>query len=651
MLNILFLFNCKVYPTELDFTSLPLFSALKLVISCTKKIEQMASSPPSPGTAPAATPQVPKSKQKDHEFWENTDQLNLFREHKLEVAGDLYVKGTLFQRSKKYFAELRGFIITVFKNAHAARTNGEKIDSVVFVILVPQYDIDILQKDGGLPRIYIKCPPIENDKTLMYIKVMGGRRELKAWRFGLARAKKCVLPRIRNVELHSAIGRGGGGKVFLVRLKGDPNDYALKAISKKQAFKSPKSFRHVLAERSLMESIGRHPFLLPLQFCFQTDENLYIGTPFCPGGDLASYLRSTGDMTYPFGEYEEIHLGVEEQKKRRVYGRLPELQVCRIASEIILALEHLHKNGIVYRDLKPENVFIDSTGHVMLGDYGLAKNYEQWKKECGDQRRTASVCGTRNYLPPEMLFGRIYSYETDLWSLGIMLFRILCGAFPFEAPRSKDLFYKVRTQQPVIPSGLSRPARRLLNGLLQKDPRNRLTIRELKRHSFFASINWDAVYQRRTPPAAPDITIGKTAADALGNFELSRLNNVAVDELMLGGYGDLEENYIGAPSHRQEVTDMIVGFEYGLVAKRVSKVDPLDVKQLVGGVMRVTSNDIEEDREIWTAAPEMSTPLGFLAKVFSFDDTFSRLASHEESARSPRGVQMRGARMQDSNGR
>ncbi|CDF33807.1 Serine/threonine protein kinase Mitochondrial [Chondrus crispus] len=456
---------------------------------------------------------------------------------------------------------------------------------------------------------------------------MGGRRELKAWRFGLARAKKCVLPRIRNVELHSAIGRGGGGKVFLVRLKGDPNDYALKAISKKQAFKSPKSFRHVLAERSLMESIGRHPFLLPLQFCFQTDENLYIGTPFCPGGDLASYLRST------------------------VYGRLPELQVCRIASEIILALEHLHKNGIVYRDLKPENVFIDSTGHVMLGDYGLAKNYEQWKKECGDQRRTASVCGTRNYLPPEMLFGRIYSYETDLWSLGIMLFRILCGAFPFEAPRSKDLFYKVRTQQPVIPSGLSRPARRLLNGLLQKDPRNRLTIRELKRHSFFASINWDAVYQRRTPPAAPDITIGKTAADALGNFELSRLNNVAVDELMLGGYGDLEENYIGAPSHRQEVTDMIVGFEYGLVAKRVSKVDPLDVKQLVGGVMRVTSNDIEEDREIWTAAPEMSTPLGFLAKVFSFDDTFSRLASHEESARSPRGVQMRGARMQDSNGR
>lgn len=620
-----------------------------------KTLDVMASPSPSPAGLPAGSA-VPKREEKDRESWAQTDQLKLFRERRLEASGDLYVKGTIFQRSKKYFAELRGSILTVFKNANVARMKGEKMDSVVFVIIVPHYDVDILQKGNGLPRIYIKCPPIENDNLLMYIKVTGGRKELKAWRFGLARANNCVLPRIRNVEVKAAIGRGGGGKVFLANLKGDSTDYALKVISKKQAFKSPKSFRHVLAERSLMEKIDRHPFLLPLQFSFQTDTNLYIGTPFCPGGDLASYLRAKGDMTYPFGEYEEIRLEVEEQKKRRVYGRLPEVQVRRIASEIILALEYLHSNGIVYRDLKPENVFIDGTGHVVLGDYGLAKNYEEWKKEGGNQIRTASVCGTRNYLPPEMLFGRIYSYETDLWSLGIMLYRLLCGVFPFEAARSKELFNKVKGQQALIPSGLSRGARRLLDGLLQKEPQARLTIAEAKQHDFFGSVAWEDVYHRRGPPALPDVKMGKTGTEALENFEVSKLKEVAVDELLVGGYGDLEENYTGMPAHRLGVADLIVGFEYGRMARETGNLEPLDVKEIVGGVMRVTSNDVEEESEA-RDGQGTGTAMGFLAKVFSFDDTFSRLFSGDESMRSPRrmqsprGVLMKDGRQQESRGR
>lgn len=578
------------------------------------------------------------------------DQLKLFREQKLEVAGDMFVKGSRFQRSKKYHAELRGSIITIFRNAQVARMEDEDIDSVISVVFVPQYVIEILQKDGGTPRIYIKCAAGEDvdDNYLMYIRISGGRGELNAWRHALARAVKCHLPRLREIKLESVIGRGGGGKVFVIYLEQDPErtPYALKVIAKKQAFKSAKSFRHVASERSLMEQIGHHPFLLQLQFAFQTDRNLFIGTPFCPGGDLASYLRSKGDTTFPGRESELTHLCVADQKKRRVYGRLSESQTQRIAAELILALEHLHKKGIVYRDLKPENVFIDRTGHVKLGDYGLAKNLEQWKKAGGDQTRTASVCGTRNYLPPEMLFGRMYSYETDLWSLGVMLYRVLCGVFPFEAPRSKELFYKVKVQQPMLPSGLSRSAQKVLEGLLQKDPRNRLTIADLKRHSFFYDVDWDDVYSRRGDPCIPDVKVGKTVTDALDNFELSKLKGVTVGELVYGQYGDLEENYTGMPSHQQDVRQMMIGFEYGCPQNDEEEVAPLDVKRVIGGVMRVTSND-EDTPDTPRTQPRKSG--GFLSKVLSFDDMFSKMASAGDSTKSPRSVRREPSHAREDN--
>lgn len=563
-----------------------------------------------------------------------TDQLKLFREQPLEVAGDMYVRGSRFQRSKKHHAELRGSTIVVFRTSQVARMQEVGIESVISVIFVSQYSVEILQKDGGVPRIYIKYDPGENDSSLMYIKVMGGKRELHAWRYGLARAVKYRLPRLRDITIESVIGRGGGGKVFMVFWKNDDakTPFALKVIEKTQAFKSPKSFRHVASERSLMEKIGQHPFLLPMHFAFQTEKNLFIGTPFCPGGDLAAYLRANGDQTFPCAESELIHLHVGDQKRRRVYGRLSESQTRLIASELILGLEHLHKKGIVYRDLKPENVFIDRTGHIKLGDYGLAKNLEEWKKTAGDQNRTASVCGTRNYLPPEMLFGRMYSFEADLWSLGVMLYRIMCGAFPFEAARSKELFYKVKVQQPLLPSGLSNHACKLLEGLLQKDPRNRLKLADLKRHSFFCNVNWDDVYNRRADPCVPDVQIGPSELDALDNFELSKLQGITVGEYVAGGYGgNLEEDLTGVPSHKQDVQEMMIGFEYGCVQNDEEALSPLEVKQMIGGVMRVTSNDQDTPRAERKGG-------GFLSKVFSFDEMFSKMASVDDLTKSPRAV-------------
>lgn len=588
----------------------------------------MASPPPRRGGGPPLN-----AKSGDQSTF--TDQLKLFRDQPLEVAGDMYVKGSRFQRSKKHHAELRGSTIVIFHNPQVARMEEVGIESVVSVILVSQYNVEILQKDGGVPRIYIKCDPGEDDNSLMYIKVTGGKGELHAWRYGLARAVKYRLPRLKEITIESIIGRGGGGKVFMAFLKNDDSKtpFALKVIEKVQAFKSAKSFRHVASERSLMEKIGQHPFLLRMHFAFQTEKNLFIGTPFCPGGDLAAYLRANGDKTFPCRESELIHLRIGDQKKRRVYGRLSESQTRMIASEIILGLEHLHKKGIMYRDLKPENVFIDRTGHVKIGDYGLAKNLEESKKTAGDQNGTASVCGTRNYLPPEMLFGRMYSFEADLWSLGVMLYRILCGAFPFEATRSKELFYKVKVEQPLLPSGLSKHACKLLEGLLQKDPRNRLTIADLKRHSFFYNVNWDDVYNRRADPCIPDVKIGPSEIDALDNFELSKLEGITVGEYVAGGYGgNLEEDLTGTPSHKQDVQKMMIGFEYGCLQNDEEEaLAPLEVMQMIGGVMRVTSNDQDTPRAERKGG-------GFLSKVFSFDEMFSKMASVDDLPKSPRTV-------------
>ena len=200
------------------------------------------------------------------------------------------------------------------------------------------------------------------------------------------------------------IGKGAYGKVFLVEEKGSGNIYAMKVL-KKSAIIDERGKERVKTERDIIMQI-RHPFIVTLHYSFQTDNKLFFILDFLNGGDLFTHITTTGKF---------------KENRARFY-----------TAEIVLALDHLHKNGIVYRDLKPQNIIIDSDGHVKLTDFGLSKtNFEQ------DQTNT--IWGTIKYIAPETISGWKYNHTVDWWSLGIILYRMLTGQLPYPTNKNSEV--------------------------------------------------------------------------------------------------------------------------------------------------------------------------------------------------------------------
>ena len=192
------------------------------------------------------------------------------------------------------------------------------------------------------------------------------------------------------------IGRGSFGKVYLVRKKDDNKYFAMKTLKKDQIIRknqkeNTKGKVHKvthIAERMILEKIS-HPFIVKLHYAFQTPEKLYFVIDFLNGGELFYHLRREGRFT---------------EERTRFYS-----------AEIILALECLHKNGIIYRDLKPENVLLDSEGHVKLTDFGLSKI------GVSGENMSYTFCGTPEYLAPEVVRGSGHNKCVDYWSLVLFL--------------------------------------------------------------------------------------------------------------------------------------------------------------------------------------------------------------------------------------
>lgn len=552
------------------------------------------------------------------------DQLLLFRAAPLDAFGDMFFKMSRFQRSRRHHAELRASTIVVFRMQTIFHAQEATIDDVVAVFPVQEYRFELVDMgDDNSMRIYV-IPVRYTDSMTMYIRVIGEVRT-RAWRIALGRTTSSPLPNLTTLTVISVIGRGGGGKVFVVHWGHDNKTYALKVIDKQHTFKSAKVFRHVVSERHLMQQVGRHPFLLQMEFAFQTDVNLFIGTPFCKGGDLGSYIRQRGERDFPPGIADDSWI-LAVGGRRRQHGRLSEAQTRKIATEIVLGLEHLHSRGIIYRDLKPENIFIDEEGHIKIGDYGLAKMLAIDYSGCmspitstssvgsvgydtgssSPRRaasvgliRTSSVCGTRNYLPPEMLIGSSYSFEADLWSLGIMLYRMLCGVFPFDGRRTKEVFDRIKNDSVYLPQWLSEEARDLLSGLLEKTANRRMTIAMLKNMNFFKGVSWNKVLSKKAGPSIHDLEIGTTLHDALENFELSKLQGITVGEYVNehavdGGNGRDRSGEQERATHRRSAKGMIVGFEYVWINEDGNDARPLRTRRRSGGLLsKISSIEME----------------------------------------------------------
>lgn len=209
---------------------------------------------------------------------------------------------------------------------------------------------------------------------------------------------------VENFELLKVLGTGAYGKVFLVRKAGGHDAgklYAMKVLRKAALVQRAKTQEHTRTERSVLELVRQAPFLVTLHYAFQTDAKLHLILDYVNGGEMFTHL------------YQRQHF---KEAEVRVYG-----------GEIVLALEHLHKLGIIYRDLKLENVLLDSEGHIVLTDFGLSKEFLTEEKE-----RTFSFCGTIEYMAPEIIRSKSgHGKAVDWWSLGILLFELLTGASPF----------------------------------------------------------------------------------------------------------------------------------------------------------------------------------------------------------------------------
>ncbi|XP_043972477.1 serine/threonine-protein kinase Sgk2b [Gambusia affinis] len=274
------------------------------------------------------------------------------------------------------------------------------------------------------------------------------------------------------------IGTGSFGKVLLARHRKQGGYYAVKVLDKQMIIER-KEQRHVMVERSVLLKGLKHPFLVGLHFSFQTPKTIYFVLDFANGGELFYHLQREGSF--------------------------PEPRAAFYAAEIAAALGYLHSLSIVYRDLKPENVLLDSEGHVMLTDFGLCK------EGVAVGGITHTFCGTPEYLAPEVLLGHPYSPAVDWWGLGAVLFEMLSGLPPFYSCSRLEMLENILYSPLRLPSGLSEGTQSLLKGLLERNISKRLgqrlDIEELKEHQFFASINWDDLIARKVrPPFIPKVT-------------------------------------------------------------------------------------------------------------------------------------------------
>lgn len=301
---------------------------------------------------------------------------------------------------------------------------------------------------------------------------------------------------LEDFEVLKVVGQGAFAKVYQVRKIGSSEIFAMKVMRKDKIVEKNHA-EYMKAERDILTKID-HPFIVKLRYSFQTKYRLYLVLDFVNGGHLFFQL------------YRQ---GLFREDLARIY-----------AAEIISAVSHLHANGIMHRDLKPENILLDAEGHAMLTDFGLAKQFDE-------NTRSNSMCGTVEYMAPEIVMGKGHDKAADWWSVGILLYEMLTGKPPFVGGNRQKIQQKIIKDKVKLPAFLSSDVHSLLKGLLQKDPSRRLGSgptgsEEIKGHKWFRSINWKKLEAREIQPCFLPEVAGK---HCIANFEECWTNMPVVD--------------------------------------------------------------------------------------------------------------------------
>ncbi|KAI3801174.1 hypothetical protein L1987_29278 [Smallanthus sonchifolius] len=343
---------------------------------------------------------------------------------------------------------------------------------------------------------------------------------------------------IGRLNVLTPLGRGAKGVVFLVQNVATGGELlALKVISRASIKKKAKNndsdgseYKRILFEQEVLRRF-QHPLLPKLRGVLSTENVVGYAIDYCPGRDL-NYLR-----------------------KKQTEKMFSDDLIRFYAAELVLALEYLHGLGIVYRDLKPENVMIQENGHLMLVDFDLStklspkapsepptpettpssnsdplpktnKRFSTFYtccysaisaedsvhpaesvnsepiRETSSLSKSNSFVGTEEYVAPEMIQGNGHDFAVDWWCLGVVLHEMLYGTTPFRGLNRKETFYRILSK-PADLVGEPTPLRDLIRKLLEKDPRQRISVAEIKGHDFFKGVDWEKVLQISRPPFIP----------------------------------------------------------------------------------------------------------------------------------------------------
>ncbi|CAL4170977.1 unnamed protein product [Meganyctiphanes norvegica] len=277
----------------------------------------------------------------------------------------------------------------------------------------------------------------------------------------------------------SVLGQGSFGKVVLSQLKDTGEYFAIKALKKRDII-DRKEIESVFTEKQILEvtSSVQHPFLINSYSSFQTKDHVCFVLEYAPGGDLMTHILE---------------------------GAFDEHQAVFYAACVLLGLQYLHDNGIIYRDIKLENIMLDAHGYAKIADFGLSKENIRYDDF------TDTFCGTSEFMAPEVLNEDSYTQAVDWWGFGVLIFQMLVGDSPFSGNNDDEIFTSIINDEVCYPRFLSLEAISIIRKLLQKNPDKRLGsskrgAEDIKIQNFFRDMRWDELLQKKIkPPFRPNL--------------------------------------------------------------------------------------------------------------------------------------------------
>uniref|UniRef100_A0A1D5QYM8 Serine/threonine-protein kinase N2 n=1 Tax=Macaca mulatta TaxID=9544 RepID=A0A1D5QYM8_MACMU len=325
-------------------------------------------------------------------------------------------------------------------------------------------------RNSILPKSQSEYKPDTPQSGLEYsgIQELEDKRSQQRFQFNLQDFRCCAV-----------LGRGHFGKVLLAEYKHTNEMFAIKAL-KKGDIVARDEVDSLMCEKRIFETVNsvRHPFLVNLFACFQTKEHVCFVMEYAAGGDLMMH----------------IHTDVFSEPRAVFY-----------AACVVLGLQYLHEHKIVYRDLKLDNLLLDTEGFVKIADFGLCK------EGMGYGDRTSTFCGTPEFLAPEVLTETSYTRAVDWWGLGVLIYEMLVGESPFPGDDEEEVFDSIVNDEVRYPRFLSTEAISIMRRLLRRNPERRLGASEkdaedVKKHPFFRLIDWSALMDKKVkPPFIPTI--------------------------------------------------------------------------------------------------------------------------------------------------